>query len=379
MNRLTLPLLALAIALNLNASAQPPGKGGQRPPTVTSPEVKDKKVTFRVLAPKAEKVGLFSSDIPGGPKGNPARPLTKGENGVWEITLDSVAPGTYRYLFDVDGLRAVDPRNTAVSESNGNVWSLVRVPGAGFMDAADVPHGAVSRITYKSGRVGKNRRAHVYTPPGYETGTEKYPVFYLLHGAGDCDDSWTSVGRAHDILDNLIAAKKAKPMIVVMPAGHTGPFAFGGPPAGGQPAPRFEDDFEKDLRPYIEKTYRVQTGRANRAIAGLSMGGGQTLNLFAANPTDYGYVGVFSSGVFAKGDAWETANKDRLSAKEARDGLKVLWFATGKEDFLLDRTKETVALLKKFGHEPEFKETGGGHTWINWQEYLNEFAPKLFQ
>jgi enterochelin esterase-like enzyme len=363
----------------MNAPAQPPPPDGPRPPAVTSPAVKEKKVTFRILAPKAEKVGLAGTDIPGGPKGGAPRPLTKGENGVWEVTLDPVAPGTYRYLFDVDGVRVLDPRNTATSESNGNVWSLVRVPGASFMDTADVPHGAVSRITYKSGTVGKNRRAHVYTPPGYETSTEKYPVLYLLHGAGDCDDSWTSVGRAHDILDNLIAAKKAKPMVVVMPAGHTGPFAFGSPSTGGQPPPRFEDDFEKDLRPYIEKTYRVRTDRADRAIAGLSMGGGQTLNIFATKPTDYGYVGVFSSGVFARGDEWEKVNRDRLSGKEVKDGLKVLWFATGKEDFLLERTKETVALLEKFGLKPEFKETGGGHTWINWQEYFNEFAPKLFR
>src|SRR5262245_49914983 len=137
--RLLLPLIALAVTVN--ASAQPPGTRA-----VTSPEVKDRKVTFRVVAPKAEKVGLVSSDIPGAPKGNAPRPLTKGENGVWELALDSVAPGTYRYLLDVDGVRVVDPRNTAISESNGNVWSLVRVPGAAFMDTADVPHGAVSRI-----------------------------------------------------------------------------------------------------------------------------------------------------------------------------------------------------------------------------------------
>ncbi len=379
MNRLTLPLFALAFALNA-ASAQPPGQRGPRPPTVASPEVKDKTVVFRILAPKAEKVGLVSSDIPGGPNGSGGRALKKGENGVWEITLDSVAPGTYRYLLDVDGVRTVDPRNPAVSESNDNVWSLVRVPGASFMDTADVPHGAVSLITYKSSSLGKNRRAHVYTPPGYEMGAEKYPVFYLLHGAGDSDASWTSIGRTQDILDNLIAAKKAKPMIVVMPAGHTGSSSFGAPPTGGQaPAATFENDFEKDLRPHIEKTYRVLTDRANRAVAGLSMGGGQTLNLFAAKPTDYGYVGVFSSGVFARGDEWEKANKDRLSAKEAVDGLKLLWFATGKADFLLGRTKETVALLEKFGYKPEFKETEGGHTWVNWQQYLNEFAPKLFQ
>jgi enterochelin esterase family protein len=374
----TLPPLGLSLLLALTgpATAQPPRQG---PPPYTSPEVKDKKVTFRIFAPKAEKVGLVSSDIPGGAGSGP-RTMKKGEKDVWDVSLD-VAPGTYRYLIDIDGVRAVDPKNPTVSESNGNVWSLVRVPGAGFMDTADVPHGAVECVTYKSTALGKNRRAHVYTPPGYETGTDKYPVLYLLHGAGDSDDSWTSVGRAHDILDNLIAAKTAKPMVVVMPAGHVGPFAFGSPMpmSGGPPAARFEDDFEKDLRPYIEKTYRVETDRANRAIAGLSMGGGQTLNLFAAKPTDYSAVGVFSSAVFARGDEWEKANKDRLSAKEARDGLKVLWFATGKADFLLDRTKATVALLEKWGLKPDFKETDGGHTWINWQQYLNEFAPKLFR
>jgi enterochelin esterase-like enzyme len=371
--RFTLPLIALAFGLS-PASAQPPRKG---PPPYTSPEVKDgKTVTFRLRAPKAEKVGLVSSDIPGGGQG--PRAMKKGENDLWELTLD-VAPGTYRYRIDVDGVQTVDPRNAAVSESNGNVSSLVRVPGASFMDTTDVPHGAVSRVTYKSGTVGRNRRAHVYTPPGYEAGTGKYPVFYLLHGAGDSDDSWVSVGRAADILDNLIAAKKAVPMVVVMPAGHDGKFAAGRPTGNAAQSARFEDDFEKDLRPYVEKTYRVKTDRADRAIAGLSMGGGQTLNVFAAKPADYGYVGVFSSGVFARGDEWEKANGERLSAATAKDGLKLLWFATGKDDFLLDRTKETVALLKKLGHNPEYKETAGGHVWANWQIYLNEFAPKLFR
>lgn len=385
MIRPILSLIVFTVGLFPAIAQQPPRT---RPPVVMSPEVKegkeakdDKKVSFRLYAPKAEKVGLFSSDIPGAPRGFEPREMKKAENGVWEVTLD-VAPGAYRYLFDIDGVRTIDPRNTAVSESNGNLWSLVRVPGLAFMDTADVPHGAVARITYKSTALGKNRRAHVYTPPGYETSTDKYPVLYLLHGAGDCDDSWTSVGRAHDILDNLIAAKKAVPMIVVMPAGHTGPFAFAAPPAerpkSAAPA-RFEDDFEKDLRPYIEKTYRVKTDRAARAVAGLSMGGAQTLSLFMSKPTDFSAVGVFSSGVFAKSDDWEKQNKEALSASSSRNGLKVLWFATGKDDFLLDRTKETVALFKKYEFTPEFKLTDGGHTWINWQLYLNEFAPMLFK
>jgi enterochelin esterase family protein len=372
-------LMASLVLAGIGA-AQP---GKPQTPAVVSPEVKsDRKVTFRIYAPKAESVGVFTTDLPGG---FAPRPLKKGEKGVWELTLDAVEPGTYRYLIDVDGVRAVDPRNQAISESNGNVWSVLHVPGSDFMDRGEVPHGAVTRVYYRSSALDKDRRMHVYTPPGYEAGSEKYPVLYLLHGAGDSDDSWTSVGRANFILDNLIAAKKAKPMIVVMPAGHTGPFSFimpTKPAAGGGPAgnARFEDEFEKDIRPYVEKHYRVQTGRNDRAIAGLSMGGAQTLNLVGAHPGDFGYVGVFSSAViFGSASDWEKQHKASLDDADARKGLKLLWFATGKDDFLLARTKETVELFKKHGFSPVFKETAGGHTWINWQQYLNEFAPQLFQ
>jgi enterochelin esterase family protein len=369
-----------ALVLAGVAAAQP---GRPQTPAVVSPEVQsDRKVTFRIYAPKAESVGVFTTDLPGG---FAPRAMKKGEKGVWELTLDAVEPGTYRYLIDVDGVRAVDPRNQAVSESNGNAWSVLHVPGADFMDRAEVPHGAVARVYYHSRALGKDRRMHVYTPPGYEAGADKYPVLYLLHGAGDSDDSWTSVGRANFILDNLIAAKKAKPMIVVMPAGHTGPFSFimatatsrDGGPIGNA---RFEDEFEKDIRPYVEEHYRVQSGRNDRAIAGLSMGGAQTLNLAAGHPGDFGYVGVFSSGiVFGKASDWEKEHEKGLEDADARKGVKLLWFATGKDDFLLARTKETVDLFKKHGFSPTFKETSGGHTWINWQQYLNEFAPQLFQ
>jgi enterochelin esterase family protein len=372
--------LVAALALAGAAAAQP---GKPQGPAVVSPEVaSDRKVTFRIYAPKAESVGVFTTDLPGG---FAPRAMKKGEKGVWELTLDAVEPGTYRYLFDVDGARAADPRNQAVSESNGNAWSMLHVPGSDFMDRADVPHGAVARVYYRSSVLGKDRRLHVYTPPGYEAGADKYPVLYLLHGAGDSDDSWTSVGRANFILDNLIAAKKARPMIVVMPHGHTGPFSFimpttparDGGPVGNA---KFEDEFEKDIRPYVEKHYRVQTGRNDRAIAGLSMGGAQTLNIAAAHPAEYGYVGVFSSAViFGRVSDWEKQNEKGLDDADTRKGLKLLWFATGKDDFLMNRTKETVELFKKHGFSPVFKETTGGHTWINWQKYLNEFAPQLFQ
>ncbi len=189
-------------------------------PQVNSPEVlADGRVIFRISAPKAETVGLQASDIFGMTGGGPQ--FTKNQDGVWEATIGPIEPGAYRYTFMVNEVPVVDPRNPSVSESNNNAWSLVYIPGAKFMDAGNVPHGAVAAVYYHSTALGRDRRMHIYTPPGYELSNLKYPVFYLLHGAMDCDDSWSSVGRAGFILDNLIAEKKAKPMIVVMPAGHT--------------------------------------------------------------------------------------------------------------------------------------------------------------
>jgi enterochelin esterase family protein len=366
-----LAVLALAGA----ARAQDKAKGQKAPPVV-SPEVKpDRSVVFRVFAPKAEAVTVTSSDLPA--KFQP-RALKKGETGIWELTLGPVDPGTYRYVFNVDGVVVIDSKNTAISESNATVWSVVHVPGAAFMDTANVPHGAVAQVYYPSSTLGRARRMHVYTPPGYETSTDKYPVFYLLHGASDSDDSWISVGRANFILDNLIAAKKAKPMIVVMPAGHTGPQGKGG--KGGFGAAEFDNDFLKDIMPYVEKNYRTLNDRPNRAIAGLSMGGAQTLSVAIAQPKAFGYVGVFSSGLlFSKGADSEKAIQAGIADAEIRKGLKLLWFATGSDDFLLSQSRTAVDLFKKSGNNPVFRETSGGHTWINWQLYLNEFAPQLFR
>lgn len=369
-----------AQSTNTNSNTnRPPRAFGPQGPRVVSPELSaDHKLTFRILAPKAESVKLNAGDIQGLPQGGPS--LTKGASNVWEITLDA-KPGSYRYNFNVDGVNTIDPRNPLTSESNDNAWSLVNVPGADFMDTKDVPHGAVAAVTYQSSTLNRPRRMHVYTPPGYQSDNHKYPVFYLLHGAFDCDDSWTSVGRAGFILDNLIAAKKAKPMIVVMPAGHTGPFGFGA---------RFNDDFEKDfsndILPYVEKNYRVQTDRNSRAIAGLSMGGAQTLNIAFPHLDKFAYVGVYSSGVFGIGNpqqnnepTWEEKNKANLDNPDLKKGLKLVWFATGKDDFLVKTSQATVEMLKKHNFAVTYNETEGAHTWIVWREYLNQFAPQLFQ
>jgi enterochelin esterase-like enzyme len=363
--------------------AERPRFGPPPGPRVTSPEVAaDGRVTFRVLAPKAEAVLLRGTDIPDNAQG---APLQKGENGVWEVVLGPLPPGAYRYHFDVDGVPVVDPRNPTTSESNENTWSLVYVPGADFMDTKDVPHGAVAAVTYYSKSLKRFRRMHVYTPPGYESGEGRFPIFYLLHGAFDCDDSWTSVGRAGFILDNLVAAGKAKPMVVAMPAGHTGPFQFGMPLAMDD----FIADFTGDVMPYVESHYRVEADRAHRAIAGLSMGGGQTLAIGMSHLGDFSSIGVFSSGIFGitgqgpgsggSSPSFEEQHRAVLDDPALKKGLRLVWFATGREDFLLATSKATVDMLRAHGFDVVYQQSAGGHTWANWREYPGEFAPQLFQ
>jgi enterochelin esterase-like enzyme len=404
--------LQLTSTISLNARQAPapqpaPAVGGSRGPAApvfASTEIlSDRRVVFRIFAPKADEVRLMGTDIPRNTQG---LPMTKQDTGVWEATTPPLEPGAYRYNFNVSGVAVIDPRSPAISESNNNVWSLVYVPGADFMETKDVPHGAIGAVTYHSTALQKVRRMHIYTPPGYEQGTARFPVFYLLHGAGDSDESWSSVGRAGFILDNLIAAKKAKPMIVVMPAGHTTrtPVGRGAAPTDGptaRPADEFVQEFVADIVPYVEKTYRVVADRPHRAIAGLSMGGNQTLNIAIPHLDQFTYVGVFSSGLFGPGGgrgpapapgaapatpppppmpdaAWEQHHLAMLDNAAVKKGLKVFWFATGSEDRLMPTTKATVDLFKKHGFTPVFKESAGGHTWANWRDYLHEFAQQLF-
>lgn len=385
-------------ATSIVATAQQPGRGGgPQAPQVTSPEVSaDRRVSFRIHAPQAREIRLAASDIPGLGQNTG---LTRADNGVWELTVGPLDSGAYRYNFNVDGVATIDPRNPSISESNNNVWSLVSVPGSDLFDSKAVPHGAVAEVTYKSSTLGRDRRMHIYTPPGYESGRDRYPVFYLLHGAGDNDDSWSTVGRAGFILDNLIATQKAKPMVVVMPAGHTS--RTGGNAAGRSATEEFVGDFVTDVMPYVEKTYRVLTDRANTAIAGLSMGGMQTLEVAVPRLERFAYIGVYSSGLIgAFGNAggrgrgaasaatpatqsgpieWEKTHAAKLKDANLKKGLRLLWFGTGKEDFLLSTTTATVDLFKRHGFSPVYVESAGGHTWINWRNYLSEFAPQLFK
>jgi enterochelin esterase family protein len=344
-------------------------------------------VVFRIHAPQAQSVKLIGTDIPGNLQG---AAMSKGDNAVWEVTLGPIEPGAYRYNFNVDQVTVIDPRNPSVSESNNNVWSMFYIEGAEFMDRQTVPHGAVAAVNYYSTTLKKWRRMHVYTPPGYELGQGKYPILYLLHGAGDCDESWTSVGRAGFILDNLMAAKKAKPMIVIMPAGHTAQTSGGltGPAAAQD---QFAEEFMTDILPYAESHYRVLTDRPHRAIAGLSMGGTQTLNIAIPHLDKFSYIGVYSSGLIggllgtraqndkAPESSWEQQHQSELDNVASKKGLKLVWFSTGAEDRLLATSKSTVEMLQKHGFHAEFHDSPGGHTWINWRNYLNEFAPQVFQ
>ena len=366
------------------------------PPVFVSPEVSPARtVTLRVYAPKAEAVRLNASDFPGVPfQGGTA--MTRTDTGVWEATVGPVPAGAYRYAFVVDGVPTLDPRNPATSEANTNAWSLVYVPGSPVFDTKDVPRGSVAEVTYKSASLGVFRRMHVYTPPGYETSSRRYPVLYLLHGAGDSDDSWSTAGRAGFILDNLIAGKTAHEMVVVMPAGHTPAPAAGSSPVSSRANAAFAADFLGSVVPHVEKHYRVLTDRGNTAIAGLSMGGGQTLDIATSHLDKFGYVGVFSSGLFGVfpnqgrgaspappwslgSTAWEKEHSGALADAKAKKGLKLLWFATGRDDFLVQTTRSTVDLFKAYGFTPVYQETDGGHTWINWRDYLSRFAPQLFR
>jgi len=349
---LRLTVLSILTTALLGSTAIAQGRGGPQGPVFVSPEVHaDRRVTFRIAAQNAQQIELRSpGDIPGSaPGGDLARsPLTKGADGVWEITVGPVPAGAYRYSFVVDGVPAIDSHNPMTSQANVTVHSLVIVPGSNLFDTRPVPHGAVASVLYQSTSLGGIRRMHVYTPPGYGNNRDRFPVLYLLHGAGDADESWSSVGRAGVILDNLIADRKAKPMLIVMPAGHVtgaGAALGGGATTGTDP---FLGDFVADVMPYVEKNYRVLTDRNDRAIAGLSMGGGQTLNIAMPHLDRFAYIGVFSSGIPANvSDAWEHEHLAELDNGAARRGLKLLWFGTGKKDFMVDTTRSSVALIDR--------------------------------
>lgn len=362
----------------------------------------DNRVTFRLYAPEATDVRL-TGNWPDGAK----VAMTKDDKGVWSATVGPLKPELWNYRFVVNGVSVVDPANGNTTRDGVRTENILLVPGAesALYGTHDVPHGTVSAIWYESPTLKLRRRMQVYTPAGYEASQTRYPVLYLLHGYGGDENEWIAGGRMVQIMDNLIAAGRARPMIVVMPNGHAaehmapgnGPVdgqsprpqpPIGPPPASTLPSgPRagsaatvgmvlggdYPKSFMTDVVPFVERTFRVAAGRENRAVAGLSMGGMHTLAIATANPTAFDYVGIFSHA--ARIDSTVDA---RLTA--LRDGKpKLVYVTVGVDDFLLDNSRVLVQRMKGVGLAPTYQETPGAHTFFVWRQYLADFAPKLFR
>ncbi|WP_085940058.1 esterase family protein [Azospirillum sp. B4] len=343
----------------------------------------DGRVTFRLCAKGIHEARVFAGEVNGVPIGLDGTPpglaMALDDQGYWSATTPvPVAPGVYTYAFKVDGLRVADPQGARFAEGFGGPQSVFEIAGpevANQLYKADVAHGLVSVVDYQSASLGIRRRAHVYTPPGYEAGgKERYPVLYLVHGYSDSDDAWTAKGNANAILDNLIAAGKVKPMIVVMPQGHT-PMREG---MQGLENTDFGADLHKDLIPYIDAHFRTIAKPASRAMAGLSMGGAHTIQFGLPRPDVFGSVGVFSIGLFGDDQVarYLAANDASLKARAKSGGL--VYYAVGKSDPVFNGVAPVRKVLDQYGIAYVYNESAGGHTWINWRAYLEDFTPRLF-
>jgi enterochelin esterase family protein len=292
----------------------------------------------------------------------------------------------------VDGFRTVDPANPFLQRDVATVTNILIVggPQADLYKVNIVPHGAVTRRWYPSPGLKMDRRITVYTPPGYESGKDKYPVLYLLHGAGGDEEAWMTLGRASQVLDNLLALGKIKPMIVVMPNGNVIQEAAPGEESKGFYKPQFmipgtmEGTYEtnfRDIIRFVESNYRVKADKANRAIAGLSMGGFHSLHISRLYPNTFDYVGLFSAAIMPRQTNGNSAYEriDETLATQMKNGYKLYWIACGKTDFLYKNNTEFREKLDKMGMKYVYRESEGGHTWRNWRVYLSEFTPMLFR
>jgi enterochelin esterase-like enzyme len=386
------------IAATTVISAQ---SSGMKP--VVSPEVSaDRRITLRYYAPNAKSV-VASGELDGKP-----HPLTKDDNGVWSVTVGPLAPDIYTYSFNVDGVVALDPRNTNTKYGYGSFGavSIVQVPGDGpqFYDVKPVPHGEVRIKPYVSKSMSLSRTAWIYTPPDYDRGKD-YPVLYLLHGAGDIESGWTMIGRANNIIDNAIAEGKAKPMVVVMPLGHPIQSWWAGPAKdapdqavakavatgnletiiaammsgdGNGGLSPVTKDLVEDVMPMVERSYKVSKRPDDRAIAGLSMGGGQSINLAFSRPELFRYVVLMSPA--AGGSVDKIYPKFLANPATANKQFKLFWVGVGKDDMLTGPGDKAFSeALTKAGITHTFKLTDGRHEWSVWRQYLYEVAPLLFR
>lgn len=377
--RTSLFVASLAMAARPGGAQAPSTSPPSPPPRLVSPEVHaDKRVTFRFRAPAAREVSL---DL----EGAKPLPMQKDAQGVWSVTTDALPPDLYGYRFSSDGIGSIDPVNPRLKPNLLEIQSIVHVPGSASLpwEIGGGPRGEVHHHFYRSALVGDERDFYVYTPPGYDPGDKRtYPVLYLLHGFSDDTSAWTSVGRANVIVDNLVAEGKAKPMILVMPLGYGAPEILAGG-FGGFRSPALRkrnfDQFQiallTEVIPQVEKTYRTTAESGSRAIAGLSMGGAESLLTGLNNLDRFRWIGAFSSGGL-NGDF----DKDfpRLDA-EANGKLRLLWMACGVDDHLIDDNRKLVSWLRSKGVRHAMLETPGGHTWMLWRRHLASFVPLLFQ
>ncbi|WP_300701417.1 esterase [Bacteroides sp.] len=369
---------------------------------VVSPEIHDNNtVTFRMKAPKAVKVQLTGDFLPtqkiktpfGEFDGPGVVDLKEGKEGVWEFTTpEPLKPELYSYSFIVDDLKMMDPSNVYMIRDVASVTNVFIIGGdrADLYKVNKVPHGTVSRVWYNSPTLGMDRRLTVYTPAGYENSGKSYPVFYLLHGMGGDEEAWIALGRTSQILDNLIAQGKAKPMIVVMTNGNAAQEAAPGESSLGFAAPSMqqpktmEGSFETafpDVVKFIDKNYRTIKSKQGRAIAGLSMGGYHSMHISKQYPDMFNYVGLFSAAIMPDKNVKSPVYDDiegKLKVQFAKKPA-LYWIGIGNTDFLYKANEEYRKLLDEKGYKYTYYETGEGHIWKNWRIYLTEFAPLLFR
>ena len=376
--------LFMALSVALTASAQ---QNVHIPVPEKSPAIDSVgTVAFTLSAPMAQKVVLDGH--------LPAAPLEMSlADGVWSLSIPSLPSDLYDYWFEVDGVRTLDPSNPYVMRDIAMLSNIFVVPGTpgDYFLSQDVPHGNIEKVWYTSDTLGGERRMSVYTPPGYNAQGEKYPVLYLLHGMGGDEDAWLELGRAAQILDNLIAEGKAKPMIVVMPNGNALRKAAPGLtgdglyiPEGGHsvdPDRKFEKAFG-EIIDYVEQNYNVNPSKEKRAIAGLSMGGGHSWRISMNMPEMFDYVGLFSPAVRWNGSGVDEENADSemvsLLQRQFANPPALYLIAIGKDDFLYDLNKSYRNLLDANAFPYTYLESEGGHTWTNWRNYLLDFLPRLF-
>ncbi|HEY6502603.1 MAG TPA: alpha/beta hydrolase-fold protein [Chitinophagaceae bacterium] len=338
----------------------------QRPPAISSPDVNpDHSITFRYYSRKAKQVSV-SGEFLTAPVA-----MTKDTSGIWSVTVPPVKPDIYPYSFWVDSLQVADPNNTYIFANERFKRSIVNVPGDQPLihSLQNVPHGKISYRYYKSSTLGTTRALLIYTPPGFSTNEKtKYPVLYLIHGGSDTEETWTKVGRANLIADNLIAKGLAKPMIIVMPYGNVRP----------KPMPDFTKDVINDIIPFVEANYPVLTDSKDRAVAGFSVGGGQTLNIGLTNTDKFAYICSYApftaTEEFQKNFTTWSPDADKMNKQ-----VKLLTISVGTEDFLYESVKKNIAMFEEKKIRLKSYIVPGGHTWMNCKQYLATTLQEIFQ